>query len=441
MYVGHRFEYIVIIHLILMVALAFYFAPAGWPMLPLALLHLALFMMPEDLRFASDVKIRLAKTLFGTSLAVNTVLFLFGGYVVFTAGPWGFFFWYLAGINLAIANRVGRALKSIEHHPPSPLARGAEENSALDAASFWEKATYFGDFAVAGYVGFMVAGAISQISTGNTIAFLGKWIWPGLLIVALVMGVRNLRRRALDTATQAALEKKGEGATVTKPALIVDDRVMPAVVRGGEKKTNKKQRRQGGFIGEMPMRVTTAASGRTGGYGQWVVLFVWFGFTLCGYISFKYAPFTPSALSGKTGMLIAGLSTAVVLWLMAVRIRRAPQQVARDMARKTFLDRLFAVCSLFVIGPLLLAFPLYALAYTAHGLTAQTTMETQRVDFADNGRPCVYLEEDKVGFCMDRAETFAAAVNEGNDLSFMMQRSISGVSVESYAPRHGGMSR
>ena len=437
----YRFEHIVIIHLILMVALAFYFAPAGWPMLPLALLHLALFLMPEDLRFASDVKIRLAKALFGISLAINAALFLFGVYVVFTAGPLGFFFWYLAGINLAIANRVGRGLKNIERHPPSPLARSAEENRALDAALVWEKVSYFGDFAVAGYVGFMIAGAISQISAGHAIVFLGKWIWLGLLIVALVMGLRNLRRRALDRATQAALEKKGDGATVTKPAFIADDRVMPAVVRGGEKKTSKKQRGQGGFIGETPVRATVATSGRAGGYVQWVVLFVWFGFTLCGYISFIYEPFTPSTLSYKTGMLIAGLSTAVVLWLMAVRIRRAPQRVARDMARKTFLDRLFVIGSLFFVGPLLLAFPLYALAYTAHGLTAQTTMETQRVDFANNGRPCVYLEEDKVGFCMDKAETFAAAVNEGKDLSFIMQRSIFGVSVESYAPRHGEMSR
>lgn len=442
MYFTHHFEYIVIVHLILMVALAVYFAPLGLVLIPFALLSLVLFMMPGDLRFASVGKRRCAALLYKTSLALNVTLFLLGAYALFTIGFFGLLAWYLAGMNLAIANRVGRALKNIARHPPSPLARSAEENRALDAAGFWEKTTYFTDVAFITYVVFMFAATASQISAAAIMALWTKWIWPGFLVVALVVGVRKLRRRAFSTATQAALDSKGDEATITKPAFIVDDQVIPAVIRGHKKKSNEKMRRQQGqFSGETPACASVAISGNAGGYWQWILFFVWFGFTLCGYIYFRTEPFTLSALSYKIGTLVLGLSSAVVLRLMALRIRRAPQQVAREMARRTFLDRLFVIGSLFVIGPLLLWFPLYALAYTAHDLTAQKTQETQQVIFANNGRPCVALQEDKVWFCMDKAETFAAAMNEGTDLSFIMQRSIFGVSIKGYVPRHGEVSR
>ena len=449
----HRFEYIVIAHLIFMAVLAVYFAPWGLWLIPLVLLNLALFMIPGDLRFASGGKIRRAAALYKISLVANIALFVLGACLLFSALFLGVFTWYLAGMNLAIANRVARALKNIERHPPSPLARSTEENRALDAAAFWEKAAYFTDFALAGYIGLMIAGAVTQIGTADTVRFWGKWIWPGLLITALVIGGRRLRQRALDSATQAAATGKGDGATVTKPAFILDDGAIPAVVRGAAKKSGQKQRRQGGFIGETPangqngeqgisaqrlrqMGVTISPKGSA--LWQWLCLFIWLCLTLCGYYLWVYVPFYPSALSNKSGLLVIGLSTAVVLWLLALRIRRTPQKVALVSADKTALDSLFMIGSLFALSPLLLSMPLYTFAYAAHSLTAETVTESYPVKRDVKRQPCIdLLTEKEMRFCTRSPADYAAAVKEGKDLTFAIRRSIFGVSIDDYVPRHG----
>lgn len=443
----HRFEYIVITHLIFMASIAVYFAPLGLWLIPLILLSLVLFMMPGDLRFASAGKRRCAVALYKISLALNVTLFLLGAYALFTIGFLGFLAWYLAGMNLAIANRVGRALKNIARHPPSSLARSTEENRALDAAAFWERATDFTYFALAVYVGFMLVGWTHALDPMN---FWGKWIWPGILLLALVVGVRRLRNRALDAATQAATMHKG--AVATREAFVLADTVVPAVVRHMVGKQNKEQQRQGAFIGEAPVRGQSSAFGirpqrlrqlqgtpacETGTHWQWLGLCVWLCMTLCGYYLFTSMSFYLSALSYKSALLIIALTTALFLWLMAARIRRAPQAVASEMARKTFLERLFMLGGLFVLASLILPMPLYTLAYGAHLLTAQAGAEVHTVKRIKSRQPCVELLAEEMSFCIRNPRDYRAAVKEGKDLTFSIRRSRFGVSVDAYVPRHG----
>jgi len=450
MYV-HRFEYMVITHLIFMVALAVYFMPWGWPLIPLVLLNLALFMIPEDLRFASAGKIRRAGKLYRISLVLNIALWVLGVYLLFIIGFLGFFVLYIAGMNLAIANKVGRALKNIDRHPTSPLVRSAEESRALDAAMSWEKVTYFADFALAGYIGFMLVGTAQSLAP---VDFWIKWMGPAVLIVAASIIVRKLRKRALEGATQAAVVRKGDGAVVTREAIVLDDSAVPAVVRNVQIKHDKKPRRQNGFIGEAPVRRASEDTGaggrpnpvglrhrmiqnRASGYGQWVILCVWGCLVLCGYYLLTSVSFYPSALSYKLSILVVGLSTAFLLWLMAARIRRAPRDFASKMSRKTFLDRLFVLGSLFLLGPLLLSMPLYACAYGVHVLTAQADIEMHQINLIENSKACVELQSEGMRFCIRNPHDFAEVVQEHRDPSFAIRRSLFGVSVDAHIPWHG----
>jgi|GEM_PF-7016720 len=442
-----EFQYVAILHLFLMGALAVYFLPWGLLLVPVILLQMALFMVPGDLRFLGEGKRHRIAVLYKTSLFVNGALFPLGLYFLFVVGGPGLALLFIAGMNLAVANKAGRALKNIARHPPSPFARSEKENRALEAAVFWEKISYFTDMAFAIYVGGMAAATLSQISTAAMLAIWEKWIWIGIPILAAPFVVRSRRHRVLEAATEAAVRHKGDDAVAAQAAFLLDDKPVPAVVRrtvtGGE----GRRRGSGGYVGEtyVPLseedkkdlrRQFRRLRAGQAGYGQWVLLLVWTALTLYGFIClfFLRLSYYPGVLSYKIGFLVMGLAVSLCLWGMAARIHRNPQGFARERARKTVLERMFILAGFFAGVPLLLALPLYALSHMAHGLTGKTVMETHQVAFPPREQPCLVFQEENRHFCIRDPETYVAALKEGKNLTFAVSYSPFGTSVDDYVP-------
>lgn len=443
----HNFQYVAILHFLLMGALAVYFLPWGLLLVPVILLQMALFMVPGDLRFSGEGKRRRIAVLYKTSLLVNGAVFSLGLYFLFVAWVLGLAFLFIAGMNLAVANGAGRALKNIARHPPSPFARSEEENRALETAAFWEKFSYFTDTAFAIYVGGMAAATLSQISTAAMLAIWGKWIWLGIPILAAPFVVRSRRCRVLEAATEAAVRHKGDDAVAAQAAFLLNGKPVPAVahrtVTGGE----GRRRGSGGYVGEthaplsgedrkdLHRQFRRRGAGQAG-YGQWALLLVWTALTLHGFIClfFLRLSYYPSVLSYKTGFLVMGLAVSLCLWGMAARIHRNPHGFARERARETFLDRMFILAGFFAGVPFLLALPLYALSHMAHGLTGKTVMETHQVAFPPREQPCLVFQEENRHFCIRDPQTYAVALKEGKTLTFAVSYSPFGTSVDDYVP-------